>query len=227
MTRIVCIALTGLLALYYVQCASLNNGLVRPRGERAESSGVDTAPQATNKQNLSSTGELEFDFVNLPGYGVLDEKNTSAEGNFSCYERRYGYYADVNKQCSMFHLCYPVKDANTNEIVYQRFSFACSDNSIFDQQHLLCLDESSLATKCENSSEHFDSSNQRLILSLQQSAPGLFEISSEGAIINTTSTTSRPTELDEAAASENAQTGTDTAAAIQPGSYGYRDTAFI
>jgi len=225
MNKIACIALTGLLAFYYVQGASLNNGSVRPRGERAESSGIDTAPSRQPGTNSSSTtDQLEFDFVNLPGYGVLDEKNTSAQGNFSCYERRYGYYADINKQCTMFHLCYPVKDSNSNEIVYQRFSFACSDNSIFDQQHLLCLDESSLTTKCETSPEHFDSSNQRLILSLQQSAPGLFEISPEGAIINTTtSTTTRP-ELEEAA-SENAETS--GIEAVQPSSYDFHDPAFI
>jgi len=218
MNRIVCIALTVLLAICYVQCASLNNGSVRPRGERAESSGIDSAP----KQNASTSDQLEFDFVNLPGYGVLDEKNTSQTGNFSCYERRYGYYADINKHCSMFHLCYPVKDGNTNEIVYQRFSFACSDNSIFDQQHLLCLDENSLATKCENSPDFFDSSNQRLILSLQQSAPGLFVISEEGAIINNSTSTSRASELEEAASEQIG--GEDT---VQPASYGYNDPTFI
>lgn len=113
---------------------------------------------------------------NVSSTGVLDERNSSAQGNFSCYERRYGYYADINKRCTMFHLCYPVKDSQTNEIVYQRFSFACSDNSIFDQQHLLCLDENSLATKCESSPDYFNSSNERLVASLQQSAPGLFTV---------------------------------------------------
>lgn len=116
-------------------------------------------------------------FLNVSSTGVLDERNSSLQGNFSCYERRYGYYADIQKKCAMFHLCYPVKDSNTNEIVYQRFSFACSDNSIFDQQHLLCLDENSLATKCENSPDFFNSSNERLVASLQQSAPGLFTVS--------------------------------------------------
>lgn len=115
--------------------------------------------------------------MHVSSTGVLDERNSSLQGNFSCYERRYGYYADINKRCTHFHLCYPVKDGNTNEIVYQRFSFACSDNSIFDQQHLLCLDESSLATKCESSPDYFNSSNERLVASLQQSAPGLFTVS--------------------------------------------------
>lgn len=118
-----------------------------------------------------------------------------------------------------------MKDGNSNEIVYQRFSFACSDNSIFDQQHLLCLDENSLATKCESSPEFFDSSNQRLILSLQQSSPGLaFQISEEGAIINnsTSSSTSSRSELEEAASEQASNED-----AVQPASYGYHDTAYI
>jgi len=203
MNRLVCITLTALLAIYYVQCASFNNGSVRPRGERAESSGIDTSPTTSTatKQTINGTEQIEFDFVNLPGYGILDEKNSSLQGNFSCYERRYGYYADMNKNCAYFHLCYPVKDVATNEIIYQRFSFACSDNSIFDQQHLLCLDESNLATKCENSAQYFESANQRLVASLQQSAPGLFQLSEEGAIINSTATnaSTKSSELEEAA----------------------------
>lgn len=124
----------------------------------------------------------------------------------------------------MFHLCYPVKDSATNEIVYQRFSFACSDNSIFDQQHLLCLDESSLATKCENSAEHFNSSNERLVASLQQSAPGLFTISEEGAIINNTNTSTSPTNSKPVELEEAASEGEE---AVQPSVYGFNDPVFV
>lgn len=89
---------------------------------------------------------------------------------------------------------------------------------------MLCLDENSLTTKCENSVEYFDSSNQRLLASLQQSAPGLFQLSEEGAIINSTSTNGTPrSELDEAA-SEHA---TDNEEVAQPSVYGYNDPAFV
>jgi len=172
-----------------LNAASLNNGSVRPRTERAEAitpGGVGHHQSSQSTSSNQTNGEqLEFDFVNLPGYGVLDDINSTQSGNFSCYERRYGYYADTARHCTLFHLCYPVKEPNTGDIVYQRFSFACSDHSIFDQQHLLCLEQSAVVTPCEQSDKYFDASNQRLIAALQQSAPG-FQLTNEGAVLNTT-----------------------------------------
>lgn len=82
----------------------------------------EAAPNATSGENV------DFDFVNLPGYGVIDDLNSTANASqFSCYHRRYGYYADVAKQCLMFHLCYPVQEPTTQQILFQRFSFVCSD----------------------------------------------------------------------------------------------------
>jgi hypothetical protein len=179
--------------LHQAHSASLNNGSVRPRSERAELSGVSTSsghaslPGPQNALNQSASGDqLEFDFVNLPGYGVLDDASTEANGNFSCYGRRYGYYADVARQCQLFHLCYPVKEPSNTDIAYQRFSFACSEQSQFDQQHLLCLEPSSVVTPCEQSSDHFEAANHRLVSALQQSAPGMFVLSEEGAVVNAT-----------------------------------------
>lgn len=44
----------------------------------------------------NGTENVDFDFVNLPGYGVIDDLNSTANASqFSCYHRRYGYYADV------------------------------------------------------------------------------------------------------------------------------------
>lgn len=133
--------------------------LVSEEGEAAKGNGTED--------------NVDFDFVNLPGYGVVDDANTTANASqFSCYHRRYGYYADVAKNCLMFHLCYPVQEPTSQQILFQRFTFVCSDNAIFDQQHLVCVDNETLSTRCEDSSDYFGPSNDKLIASLHQSAQG-------------------------------------------------------
>lgn len=109
------------------------------------------------------------DFVNLPGYGVVDDVNSTANASvFSCYNRRYGYYADIAKKCYMFHLCYPVQEPTTGQLIFQRFSFVCSDNAVFDQQHLVCVDNETLSYSCSESHKYFVESNNKLIESMQQ-----------------------------------------------------------
>jgi hypothetical protein len=111
------------------------------------------------------------DFVNLPGYGVVDDANSTANASvFSCYNRRYGYYADIAKKCYMFHLCYPVQEPTTGQLIFQRFSFVCSDNAVFDQQHLVCVDNETLSYSCSESHKYFIESNNKLIESMQQNA---------------------------------------------------------
>lgn len=109
------------------------------------------------------------DFVNLPGYGVVDDANTTVNSSvFSCYNRRYGYYADIAKNCYMFHLCYPVQEPTSGQLIFQRFSFVCSDNAVFDQQHLVCVDNETLPYPCSESHKFFIESNNKLIESMQQ-----------------------------------------------------------
>jgi hypothetical protein len=118
-----------------------------------------------------ANGNETVDFVNLPGYGVIDDANTTANASvFSCYNRRYGYYADVGKKCLMFHLCYPVQEPTTGLLIFQRFSFVCSDNAVFDQQHLVCVDNDTLSYPCSESDKYFTESNNKLIESMQQNA---------------------------------------------------------
>jgi len=113
----------------------------------------------------------QVDFVNLPGYGVVDDANSTANASiFSCYNRRYGYYADMAKKCYMFHLCYPVQEPTTGSLIFQRFSFVCSDNAVFDQQHLVCVDNDTLSYPCSESHNYFTESNNKLIESMQQNA---------------------------------------------------------
>ena len=115
-----------------------------------------------------------LDFVNLPGYGVIDDANSTANASqFSCYNRRYGYYADIAKKCYMFHLCYPVQEPTSGQLIFQRFSFVCSDNAVFDQQNLVCVDNETLSYPCSEAHKYFVESNNKLIESMQQNAAAM------------------------------------------------------
>lgn len=121
------------------------------------------------EEPVEGNGTDAFDFVNLPGYGVVDDGNSTLNASvFSCFNRRYGYYADIPKKCLMFHLCYPIQEPTTGQILFQRFSFVCSDNAIFDQQHLVCVDNETLSYACTESEKFYISSNDKLIEQMQQ-----------------------------------------------------------
>ena len=139
------------------------------------------------ESRLNETDTMELDFVNLPNYGIVDEINSVQNDSFSCYERHYGYYADIFKNCSTFHLCYPIQDPSSQHIFYQRFSFFCSDNAVFDQKNLVCVENESESIDCQSSINYYDISNEKLIESLKQSQPEMFADEEKEAQYNSTS----------------------------------------
>ncbi|XP_013792159.1 uncharacterized protein LOC106476036, partial [Limulus polyphemus] len=56
---------------------------------------------------------------------------------FSCDGYRYGYYADVDNDCKIFHICHPQILANGEQIV-SHWSFYCGNQTYFDQLTLTC-----------------------------------------------------------------------------------------
>lgn len=58
---------------------------------------------------------------------------------FSCENKIYGYYADVENDCQIFHVCLPVTYADGKENTF-RWSFICPEETIFSQvtNHLNC-----------------------------------------------------------------------------------------
>lgn len=52
--------------------------------------------------------------------------------NFSCDDRTYGYYADVENDCQIFHVCLPVTYADGKENTF-RWSFICPEETVFSQ----------------------------------------------------------------------------------------------
>ena len=58
--------------------------------------------------------------------------------SFTCEGQAYGYYADVDNNCEIFHICLPIEDNEGQIIEYAQWSFACGNATVFDQQTLTC-----------------------------------------------------------------------------------------
>ncbi|XP_047502731.1 probable ATP-dependent RNA helicase ddx42 [Penaeus chinensis] len=97
-----------------------------------------------------------FEPLNLPsGASALLGGITSS---FSCLDRPYGYYADQDNSCRVFHVCNPTLFSNGAVETYQ-YSFMCGEGSVFDQKELACVAESS-AIPCLESSNYFYTNEQ-------------------------------------------------------------------
>ena len=58
--------------------------------------------------------------------------------SFSCEGQEYGYYADVNNNCQVFHVCWPILSDLGDVVEYAQWSFICGNATIFDQSTLTC-----------------------------------------------------------------------------------------
>jgi len=56
---------------------------------------------------------------------------------FSCADKIYGYYADVDNECKIFHVCLPVTFPDQRTETFT-FSFFCGNQTVFDQESLVC-----------------------------------------------------------------------------------------
>ncbi|ROT62813.1 putative fibrous sheath CABYR-binding protein [Penaeus vannamei] len=84
-------------------------------------------------QSSSDSVSGVFEPLNLPsGASALLGGITSA---FSCLDRPYGYYADQDNSCRVFHVCNPTLFSNGAVETYQ-YSFMCGEGSVFDQKEL-------------------------------------------------------------------------------------------
>jgi len=82
---------------------------------------------------------------------------------FSCYGRQFGQYADVDKDCRVFHLCYPFINDESEGFVYQRITFLCQNQTVFDQNKLICVDNSTVDYPCHESPLHYQESNKNYV----------------------------------------------------------------
>jgi len=59
---------------------------------------------------------------------ILPVLDSIPQTSFSCQDRIYGYYADVEADCQAFHIC----------LAGQRWTFLCPNQTQFNQEHLVC-----------------------------------------------------------------------------------------
>lgn len=64
----------------------------------------------------------------------------AAESSFSCKDRPYGYYADLEAECQVFHIC------NNNV----KWTFHCPNQTLFNQVRLLRLPDTHLLACCSS-----------------------------------------------------------------------------
>ncbi|XP_047738012.1 U-scoloptoxin(01)-Cw1a-like isoform X3 [Hyalella azteca] len=56
---------------------------------------------------------------------------------FDCSGRKFGYYADDQNNCQIFHVCMPYEDSEGAPQL-RMWSFLCGVGSVFDQATLTC-----------------------------------------------------------------------------------------
>ncbi|XP_045110272.1 activating signal cointegrator 1 complex subunit 2 homolog [Portunus trituberculatus] len=72
---------------------------------------------------------------------------------FSCLDRPYGYYADPDNHCRIFHVCNPSFLSDGSVHTYQ-YSFMCGEGTVFDQKEMTCVAEWA-ATPCPEASSFY------------------------------------------------------------------------
>ncbi|XP_034658123.1 titin [Drosophila subobscura] len=75
--------------------------------------------------------------------------------NFSCANKTYGYYADVENECQIFHVCLPVTYADGRENTF-RWSFICPEDTIFSQESFTCMRREDMTIECEDSARYYE-----------------------------------------------------------------------
>ncbi|XP_003746840.1 uncharacterized protein LOC100900463 [Galendromus occidentalis] len=71
---------------------------------------------------------------------------------FNCEGNRYGYYADMDNNCMIFHICNPVQQEGRESVL--QYSFYCGNQTVFDQLSMTCAFPDD-AIPCENSVDFF------------------------------------------------------------------------
>ncbi|XP_064100714.1 uncharacterized protein LOC135211328, partial [Macrobrachium nipponense] len=115
--------------------------------------GSQSQSSAQFRSGSSSSSEFDgvFEPLNLPSgaSAILGSISTS----FSCVERPYGYYADQDNSCRVFHICNPYLFSDGEVQTYQ-YSFMCGEGSIFDQNEMTCKAEYE-ATPCQEAQNFY------------------------------------------------------------------------
>lgn len=91
-----------------------------------------TTEEAIYEENVESKEEASgrLSHLTLPSNATSIRSDIS--DTFSCEGRIYGYYADVDNDCQIFHVCLPVTYPDGREQQF-RWSFICPEETTFNQ----------------------------------------------------------------------------------------------
>ncbi|XP_066986884.1 probable serine/threonine-protein kinase clkA [Macrobrachium rosenbergii] len=116
--------------------------------------------QSSSRQQLNAASSLSqftdevngvFEPLNLPSGATLLLGRISS--SFSCADKPYGYYADQENSCRVFHICNPALFSDGKIETYQ-YSFMCGEGTVFDQDVLTCKAEYD-ATPCQEAANFY------------------------------------------------------------------------
>ncbi|XP_045598474.1 U-scoloptoxin(01)-Er1a isoform X2 [Procambarus clarkii] len=92
--------------------------------------------------------------------GMLPGGSGALQSSFSCADRPFGYYADVEHACKAFHVCYPVMEEGGTLMETAHFTFICGQDAVFSQDSLTCAHPTE-AFPCTDSTAIFEVSNEK------------------------------------------------------------------
>ncbi|VVC89425.1 uncharacterized protein LOC126968348 [Leptidea sinapis] len=112
--------------------------------------------EATSGRVLKMLREMvnqtNADSLNLPANASSIRENIT--DTFSCDNLTYGYYADMDNDCQLFHVCLPSQTPSGRNVTY-RYSFICPAETVFNQEVLTCTRPRD-SIPCEDSASYYD-----------------------------------------------------------------------
>ncbi|KAJ1526946.1 hypothetical protein ONE63_008494 [Megalurothrips usitatus] len=103
--------------------------------------------------------------LGLPSNATSIRSSEMLSERFSCAGRHYGYYADPDNDCQLFHVCLPVQFDDGRGAMY-KWSFVCPEDTVFNQETFTCSRRED-AISCQDS-ERFYGLNEDLGVSRRQ-----------------------------------------------------------
>ncbi|XP_060651602.1 fibrous sheath CABYR-binding protein [Drosophila nasuta] len=98
--------------------------------------------------------------------------------SFSCANKSYGYYADVENDCQIFHVCLPVTYADGKENTF-RWSFICPEETIFSQESFTCMRREDMTIECEESYRYYELNSNFGVSTEEEKQPAASAVESE------------------------------------------------
>ncbi|XP_014610379.1 PREDICTED: uncharacterized protein LOC106790161 [Polistes canadensis] len=108
---------------------------------------IHTLPQQQkSKRPIPVFKQNQIGGLQLPDNATLIRDNIV--DTFSCKDRIYGYYADMENECQIFHVCLP----QSRNVV--KWSFICPAETVFNQATFVCT-RTEESIPCEESEQYY------------------------------------------------------------------------